>query len=40
MFIDGEPIKFDQWKHGVQLQLPEVSAEEPVIVIELQTSEK
>ena len=40
LFIDGTPVKFDQWKHGVQLQLPEATEGEPVMVLELLTAAK
>ena len=40
MFIGGAPMKFDQWKHGIQLQLPEATDGEPVMVIELVTAGK
>ena len=40
MFIDGSPVKFDQWKHGIQLQLPDPADGEPIMVIELTTTTK
>ncbi|MDE5647273.1 MAG: alpha-L-fucosidase, partial [Muribaculaceae bacterium] len=40
MFIGGAPVKFNQWKHGIQLQLPEATDGEPVMVIELVTAGK
>lgn len=38
LYIDGTPVKFDQWKHGIQLQLPSPTPTEPVTVLELITA--
>lgn len=37
-FLSGEAVKFEQWKHGVQLQLPQgIDTNGPDLVIELTT---